>query len=120
MYQFYFEKLNVWKDSIELVKKIYNMTKSLPDFEKFGIISQIRRSAISVPTNLSEGNSRSTNKDQANFTTISFSSLMETLNLLIVSKELEYIDKENYYDIRKDIERIANKLNALKKSQLSK
>ena len=84
MYTYYFEKLEVWKLSKDLVKEVYLITNNFPNEEKFNIVSQIRRAVISIPTNLSEGSSRSTRKDQANFTTISFSSLMEVLNLLIL------------------------------------
>jgi four helix bundle protein len=120
MYTFYFEKLDVWKDSIELIKSVYQFTKYFPEEEKYGVTSQIRRSSISISTNISEGNSRSTRKDQANFTTMAYSSLMETLNLAIISIELGYLNKGAYLDIRSDIEKIANKLNALRKSQLRK
>jgi four helix bundle protein len=120
MYTFYFEKLEVWKDSIELIKSIYQLTRQFPEDEKYGITSQIRRSSISVANNISEGNSRTTGKDQANFTTISYSSLMETLNLIIISYQLEYLRNDAYQTLRLEIEKIANKLNALRRSQLAK
>lgn len=120
MYTFYFEKLEVWKDSIEFIKSVYHLTKNFPADEKFGITSQMRRSSISVATNISEGNSRTTGKDQANFTTMSYSSLMETLNLIIISYELEYLKNDSYQTMRLEIEKMANKLNALRKSQLAK
>ena len=77
MYTYYFEKMEVWKLSKELVKEIYSLTKEFPKMEEFGLISQLRRAAVSVPTNLAEGSARSTKKDQINFTVISFASLME-------------------------------------------
>jgi len=118
-YLFSFEKLTVWVDSKELIKLIYSVTKNFPDEEKFGLTSQLRRSAISVASNLAEGTSRKTNKDKAHFTTISYSSLMEVLNQIIISKELNLINEKNYLMIRDPIQKIANKLNALKNSQLS-
>ena len=117
MYKFYFEKLEVWKDAIQLTKEVYKLSRKFPDDEKFGIISQIRRASVSITTNLAEGSGRSTQKDQANFTTMAYSSLMEVLNLLIVSVELEYLEEEVYLEVRDKIEMIANKLNALRNSQ---
>jgi four helix bundle protein len=118
-YIFSFEKLNVWIDSKELIKSIYNITKLFPDEEKFGLTNQLRRASISVASNLAEGTSRQTNKDKAHFTTLSFSSLMEVLNQIIIAKELNLLSENNYQEIRPQIEKISNKLNALRKTQLS-
>ncbi len=118
-YFFSFEKLNVWVDSKELVKLIYTITKNFPDEEKFGLTSQLRRASISIASNLAEGTSRKTNKDKAHFTTIAFSSLMEVLNQIILSKELNFIHETEYQTVRTEIEKISNKLNALRKSQLN-
>ncbi|PHS67527.1 MAG: four helix bundle protein [Flavobacterium sp.] len=118
-YLFSFEKLTVWVDSKELIKLIYLVTKKFPDEEKFGLTSQLRRAAVSVASNLAEGTSRKTNKDKAHFTTISYSSLMEVLNQIIISKELNFINEKDYSIIRESIQKIANKLNALRNSQLS-
>lgn len=118
-YIFSFEKLNVWIDSKELVKMIYTVTRKFPDEEKFGLTSQLRGSSISIASNLAEGSSRTTNKDKAYFSTIAFSSLMEVLNQVIIAKELEYILETDYLDLRSQIEKISNKLNALRKTQLN-
>tara|TARA_B100000795_G_C22428161_1_gene297097 strand:- start:76 stop:441 length:366 start_codon:yes stop_codon:yes gene_type:complete len=118
-YKFSFEKLTVWVDSKELIKVIYLITRSFPEEEKFGLTNQLRRASVSVASNLAEGTSRNTNKDKAHFTTISYSSLMEVLNQVIISKELSFINDENYKILRESIEKIANKLNVLRKSQLN-
>lgn len=119
MHTFSFEKLTVWVDSKELVKMIYSITKQFPDEEKFGLISQLRRASISIASNLAEGTSRMTNKDKAHFTTIAYSSLMEVLNQIIIANELEYIPTSDYEKLRQQIEKVANKLNALKRAQLN-
>lgn len=119
-YTFSFEKLNVWVDSKELVKLIYLTTRNFPSEEKFGLTNQLRRASVSVASNLAEGTSRNTNKDKAHFTTIAYSSLMEVLNQIIMSKELNFIEDKDYQIIRTEIEKISNKLNALRKSQLNK
>jgi four helix bundle protein len=118
-YTFSFEKLNVWIDSKELIKLIYLITKEFPSEEKFGLINQLRRASVSIASNLAEGTSRITNKDKAHFTTLAFSSLMEVLNQIIVSNELGFIKVNDYQNIRTEIEKISNKLNALRKSQLN-
>ncbi len=114
-----FEKLEVWKDSIKLVKSIYELTDNFPKEEKFGLISQLRRCSVSVSSNLAEGTSRQTNKDRAHFTTLAFSSSMELLNQLIISKELNFLDEKEYVILRAKIEKITNMLNALRKAQLN-
>ena len=114
---FSFEKLNVWIDAKELVKLIYEATRKFPDEEKFGLTSQMRRAAISVASNLAEGTSRKTNKDKAHYSTIAYSSLMELLNQVIIAEELNYIRKSIYQEIRDQIQKVSNKINALRNSQ---
>jgi four helix bundle protein len=113
MYTFSFERLEVWNKSRLLTKKIYSLTKDFPDFEKFGIVSQLRRAVISVCSNIAEGSSRKSKKDQVHFYHIAFSSLMETLNQLIISNDLEYIDSLSLSESRKDIYTISMMLNGL-------
>lgn len=115
MHLYSFEKLEVWKDSINLTVLIYKLTKAFPDEEKFGLTSQMRRSAVSISSNIAEGISRSTNKDKAHFINLTYSSTMELLNQSIITEKLNYISNENYVNIRLMIEAISNKLNALRK-----
>ena len=117
---FSFEKLDVWKLSMTLTKNIYVLTKAFPESEKFGLTSQIRRATVSITSNIAEGNSRITGKEQARFSEISFGSLLEVLNQLIIATELEYISETELNNIRPLIEEIANKLNSLRKYQLDK
>ena len=118
-YTFSFEKLNVWIDSKELIKLIYKVTKDFPSEEKFGLTNQLRRASVSIASNLAEGTSRNTNKDKAHFTTLSFSYLMEVLNQIIIARELDFLNEENYQILRLEIEKVSNKLNALRNSQLN-
>jgi len=118
MYLYSFEKLEVWKESIKLVKTVYVLTNNFPENEKFGLVSQLRRATISISSNLAEGTSRSTDKDKAHYTTMAYSSTMEILNQLIISNELKFIDEKSYLETREHIYKISNMLNALRKSQL--
>jgi four helix bundle protein len=113
MYTFSFERLEVWNKSRFLTKKIYTITKNFPDSEKFGITGQLRRAIISVCSNIAEGSSRKSNKDQVHFYNIAFSSLMETLNQLIICNDLEYIDAQSLSELRKEIHPISAMINNL-------
>lgn len=120
MKNYSFEKLEVWQLSRQLTSVIYKTSQNFPSEEKFGLISQIRRAMVSVCSNISEGGSRNSYKDKARFTEMAFTSLMEVLNQLIISFDLNYITKKEYISIRSKIDPIANMLNALHKSQLKK
>ena len=71
-----FRKLNIWLKSIELVTDIYKLTSLFPNSERFGIVSQMQRAALSCPTNIAEGSAKSSNKDFARFLEISLGSLL--------------------------------------------
>ncbi|MBS3776274.1 MAG: four helix bundle protein, partial [Bacteroidales bacterium] len=90
-YLFSFEKLNVWQEARKFISEIYELTKSFPTDEKFGLTNQIRRASVSIAANIAEGTSRTSSKDQAHFTNLSYSSLMEALNHLYISLDLNYI-----------------------------
>jgi len=115
MMKYSFEKLEVWQDSRELTKLVYSITRTFPDDEKFGITNQMRRAAISVASNIVERSYRTTGKDKSYFMTFAYSSLMELLNQTIVSLDLKYVNEEQYNEIRNQIEKVSNKLNALTK-----
>lgn len=117
---FAFEKLKVWEEIIILIKSIYLVTKIYPDDEKFGLVTQMRRAVISVSSNLAEGSARTGLKEQAHFYQFSYSSLMEVLSQLILSKELLYIDAKRYSEIRSQISNVSYLLNQLRKSALTK
>ena len=119
MYTYSFEKQDVWVEAKELVKAIYRHTKEFPSKEKFGITDQIRRASVSVVSNLAEGSSRKTKKEQARFSQIAYSSLMELLTQIILSFELGYLTESQYNSIREDIEKISYKLNQLHNSQIN-
>ncbi|WP_353170197.1 four helix bundle protein [Flavobacterium sp.] len=119
MYVYSFEKLEVWKESKKLTKIIYQITSRYPENEKFGLTSQLRRASISVCSNLAEGSARITSKDKAHFSTMAYSSLIEVLNQIIISYELDFIDESDYLNFRNLIESLSNKINSLRKFQLN-
>lgn len=83
--------LDVWKNSIELVKLVYKVTSNFPKDELYGLTNQIRRAAISIPSNLAEGAGRNHNKEFIQFLYIAQGSLSELETQLIIAKELDFI-----------------------------
>lgn len=108
-----FEDLKVWQDSHKLAMEIYLITKKFPREELFGIVSQIRRSALSVPTNIVEGFYRHTTKELIQFLYTSRGSSGEVIYHLLVSKDLGYISNEQYLTLRQKYEYLAMSINAL-------
>jgi len=115
-----FETLDVWKEARKFAVKVYKVTKKLPPDERYSLVSQMRRSGISISSNLAEGSSRESFKDQARFSEISFGSLMELLNHFIHCYDLEFISENELIDLRMDIDLIGYKLDGLRKSQLKR
>ena len=87
-------KLQLWNESIELVVLIYETTKSFPKDEEYGLKSQMRRAAVSIPSNISEGLTRSTKREKLRFLNISQASLSELDAQLEISERLSYISDE--------------------------
>ncbi len=87
-----FRELKIWKDSMSLVKLVYLTTQNLPANEKFGLISQINRAAVSIPSNIAEGSGRSTEKEFMHFLNIAISSSFELETQLILISDLFEID----------------------------
>lgn len=87
--------LIVWKESVELVKEIYDLTANFPKEEIYSLTNRIRRLAISVPSNIAEGAARTTNKEFINFLSISRGSLSELETQIIISKKIGYISNAN-------------------------
>jgi four helix bundle protein len=88
--------LNVWQESIALVTIIYEKTKSFPKDELFSLTSQIRRSAISIPSNIAEGAARESNKEYLRFLYISQGSISELDTQLFIACNLTFLSKEDY------------------------
>jgi four helix bundle protein len=114
-----FEKLRVWQSARNLIKNVYRVTKAFPRSEMYGLTAQTNRAAVSVAANLAEGSSRTSRKDQAHFSQIAYSSLMELACLLIVAIDLEILSSDREATLREEVEAISRQLNALRSAQLS-
>jgi four helix bundle protein len=88
-----YKELNVWKKGIELVKCTYQLAKLFPNEEKFGMISQMTRAAISIPANIAEGSSRNSDKDYARFLQIALGSAFELQTYYILCRELKWVSE---------------------------
>ena len=111
-----FRDLRVWQKSHDMVIEISRITGSFPDEERYGLVSQIRRSASSVPTNIVEGFKRRSRKEFAHFLNIAESSLEETKYWLILSKDLSYIKDEEVGEVEALCDEIGKMLFGLQAS----
>jgi len=109
-----YTKYKVWVDSVEFSVSIYKMTKGFPVDEKFGLISQMRRSSVSIASNIAEGASRSSEKEFSRFVEIAMGSSFEVKTQLIISQKLEYIKGEVFSNLLLKVDEISKQLNALR------
>ena len=110
-----FKDLKVWQKSHELTLEVYKATKYYPNEEKFGLASQLRRSASSIPTNLAEGFKRRGKKDFAHFVNVAEGSLEETKYTLFLSYELGYLDKKKLEKLNELCDEVGRMLTGLYK-----
>jgi four helix bundle protein len=115
-----FQELEVWQKAHHLVLQTYRVTDSFPDRERYGIISQVRRSAASVPANIAEGFGRRTTKELLQFLANANGSLEETRYFLILSRDLGYLAKEQYAELEKESSSVAQMIAALGRSLKSR
>lgn len=111
-----YKNYKVWQRSHKLVLSIYTVTKEYPKTEQFGLVSQMNRAAISIPTNIAEGCGRETQKELIRFLYISSGSAHELDYLLLISKELGFLANETANDLIQEIDEIKKMLAALIKT----
>ena len=115
-----FEKLKVWQEAKKLVVDVYQLLDNFPKFEKYALCDQIRRAIVSVPSNIAEGSGRRSLKEQIHFLEISYGSLMETYNQLLIAIDLTYITEESVEAIKPSIDAVAKMINGLSNSYSEK
>jgi len=108
----HYKELEVWKEAMDLVKQVYTLTNYYPKDEKFGIVSQIRRSAVSIPSNIAEGSVKHSDKETLRFLDIALGSLAELDTQMIISNDIGYIGKDGI-ECFQNIEKQIPKVNAL-------
>ena len=110
------KKLNVWSDAVDLAQQIYKVTERFPSNEQFGLTSQVRRAAVSIPSNIAEGAARQTKKEFLNFLHIAKGSLSELDTQLEIVRRLEYLDQARWEALDERLERIDRMLSGLVRS----
>lgn len=108
-----FEDLKIWREAHSLAMEIYLITKRFPKNELYGLVSQIRRSALSIAANIVEGFYRHSTKELIQFLVNARGSTGETIYHLLVSSDLQYIDRNKYLQLRDRYEKLAMSINAL-------
>jgi len=111
-----FKELDVFQRSVTMVKYIYGLTREFPEAEKFGIVSQLRRAAISIPSNIAEGASRKTARDRQHFVDVALGSLNEIYAQLLVAEVLQYLTKPEVKRFERGYETLRPKLIAYQRS----
>ncbi|MBI5027176.1 MAG: four helix bundle protein [Nitrospirae bacterium] len=114
-------KLRIWNQSIQMVTKVYKLTESFPNHELYGLTSQIRKSAVSIPSNIAEGAARNSTKEYINFLSIAQGSCSELETQLIIAKNLGYgglnsNSSNNIEPILEELNEISMMITGLKKS----
>jgi len=110
------EKLDVWKKAIDFVVAVYRATEGFPKEEKFGLTSQVRRAAVSIPANIAEGAGRKSSKEFACFLLNSQGSASEVETELLIASKLSYMHEAKYLSLRSSLDEIGRMLTGLSKS----
>jgi len=111
-----FRQLKVWEKSHHLALAIYKATKVFPKEELYGLTSQIRRSSMSIPTNIAEGCGRNTDADFARFLQMAMGSASETEYQLILARDLDFLPKDSYEQLHNEAEEVKRMLSSLLKT----
>ncbi len=109
-----FKKYDIWKLSHQLTLTIYTISNSFPKDETYNLVSQIRRSTLSIPTNIAEGCGRNSDKEFNQFLNIALGSATETEYLILLAKDLNYLNEVNYLLLDQQINTIKSKIYTLK------
>ncbi len=106
-----FRELEIWQRSMQLVKKTYEVTKDFPDYEKFGLKSQMQRAAVSIPSNIAEGCSRNGQRDFKRFLEIAIGSAFELETQMLLAADLNYVQKDVNRKLVEEINSLQKQMN---------
>jgi four helix bundle protein len=113
---FGFERLEVWQKAVEYAGTIYDITRTFPEEERFGLTNQLRRSSVSVASNIAEGSSRSSRADFNRFIEIAYGSLLESISELTIAQRQRFIRTPAFESIYKQAEQLARMLSGLRRT----
>ena len=111
-----YRDLDVWQHAMELVEKVYAISKNFPADERFGLGAQLRRAAVSIPSCIAEGNVRHTTRDYLRFVSIAAGSTAEVETQVLLAKRLGFTDSELAKDVLEHCNRVGRMLNRLRQS----
>ncbi|MCX5698457.1 MAG: four helix bundle protein [Candidatus Omnitrophica bacterium] len=114
-----YKELDVWKKGLDIVDKVYGLTKRFPDEEKYGLVTQMQRSAVSIPSNIAEGFARQHSKEYTQFLYVALGSCAELETHLIISNRRGYITQKELEDLQEEIDRESRMLMNLKKRRIA-
>lgn len=112
---FRFEKLNIWTETIEYAKQIYEITKNFPRYETFALANQLKRAASSIPANIAEGSGSTSKKEFSHYLDIASKSLYETVSHLYLAKQQNYILEKDRVRLYNDAELLIKKIQSFRK-----
>jgi len=113
---FKFEKLDIWQKAMEYADFVYMVTRSFPAEERFGLTSQLRRSAVSVSANIAEGSSRASDVDFARFIEIAYGSLLESVSELEIGRRQKFLREEDFKTAYSKAENLAKMLSGFRRT----
>ena len=117
---FQFEKLEVWHRAVEFADRSYDLTRQFPDEERYGLMSQMRRAAVSISSNIAEGSGRSSDKESAHFVEIAYGSLMEVVSQAQIAFRQSFLGQADRDQLYGRAEELARMLSGLRTSLLRK
>jgi four helix bundle protein len=109
-------KLIVWQKAMFLTEGVYRVTTALPSTERFGLVTQMRRCSVSIPSNIAEGCGRSSRRDRARFLDVAYGSVLELETQLEVSRRLGYVSDDVFMNLIRQTSEVGRMLNGLKRS----
>ena len=108
-----YQDLTVWKKAMTVAKPVYQLTEKLPHSEIYGLVSQMRRAAVSIPSNIAEGNSRRASKVYKHFLSIAYGSKSELETQFLLCVEIGYLDKQDIVLVMNNLEEISRMLSSM-------
>lgn len=111
-----YKNLKIWQNSRELVKQVYELTALFPQKEQFGLVSQIQRAVISIPSNIAEGSGRGSDKDFSRFLDIALSSSFELETEILLAIDLKYLNDEQVSKVLQNIQEVQKMIFGFKES----
>lgn len=116
---YYFERLDVWQQARQLVVQVYKLLEKFPKEEKYALCDQLRRSVISIPSNIAEGSGRIAKKETIHFLEIAYGSLMEMYCQLQIAVDLNYITEADFMETKPLIFKVSKLLSGLRRSKIN-